>query len=424
MEIIRTGLRLKEALDNVNNLPSIGTCYSFVKISREEDGACPSSEEDDPDEQYGEELIKARALQHQLHQTQRTLYRDYHIDTSDEIFKNYHLRITKPGCEFIGSLSDLNPDLFEYWYKHAEISGFGDQDKLATVIDEKVRKAREIQELEVDNDLLSQVVQCWQQHFYPTDVYAEVYKLNLYGPGGHFEAHRDTPAKNLVGTFLLGLGDSSNIRFSIGDRGTWFKADLGSWCAFYPSVVHQVEAGTKGYRATLAFKIYYRETTTQSSWSEEDMASTKNLIASQIFERFPRPFGIIFRYKYSLETTTLSGWDSVVMNAIQKLGGVRTELIPIVTCIHQQCMYDCQPEATVEIYPFTEAHIRYILGETKETPRNYPRMPFYTLRKKSDIFPIRWSKSGESYAEHVGNESRPGDQNSIYLHYALLVMDE
>ena len=85
------------------------------------------------------------------------------------------------------------------------------------------------------------------------------YKLNIYGPGGHFSAHKDTPAADLVGSALIGLGDTSDEQAGLllETKPELWRADAGSWIMFYPDVVHEVKKVTSGYRATLAFKMVY-----------------------------------------------------------------------------------------------------------------------------------------------------------------------
>lgn len=133
-----------------------------------------------------------------------------------------------------------------------------------TRLDEKVRKAREFdsEQFSIEPSLVTQVEQAWAKNFIPSKVRAEPYKIQMYDSGGHFKAHRDTPEPNLVGTFLLGLGDAaypSPIRSTYkclvvaGERMP--MATVGTWIAFYPDVPHEV-TDVEGMRAVLAFKIF------------------------------------------------------------------------------------------------------------------------------------------------------------------------
>lgn len=97
----------------------------------------------------------------------------------------------------------------------------------------------------------------WKEHFVPGNVRAEPYKIHIYGPGGHFKSHRDTPEKDLVGTFLVGLGDTSSSsagNFRIAEKTS--RAERCSWVAFHPDVIHEVTKLVDGYRAVIAFKMF------------------------------------------------------------------------------------------------------------------------------------------------------------------------
>ena len=75
------------------------------------------------------------------------------------------------------------------------------------------------------------------------------YKIHLYGPGGHFKSHRDLPETGLVGTFLVGLGDTSSAstgHFRIGNK--MLKSYSGNWVAFHPDVPHEITKPEDGYR--------------------------------------------------------------------------------------------------------------------------------------------------------------------------------
>jgi hypothetical protein len=144
------------------------------------------------------------------------------------------LRITRPGCEFnnvVDQYSSTIDNLLHDWFEHSAISGYGDMRSLQTKVDSEVRNAREIpaSEFEVEPEFLKQIQNLWSAHFLPRSVRAEPYKIHLYGPGGHFKSHRDHPEKGLVGTFLVGLGDTSSGEtghFCISDKK--LRADTGS----------------------------------------------------------------------------------------------------------------------------------------------------------------------------------------------------
>ena len=163
------------------------------------------------------------------------------------------LRITRPGCEYTYQDSREIEDLLHDWFENSAISGYGDMQSLETKVDYEVRNAREIpaSEFEVEPTFLQDIQKLWSEH---RSVRAEPYKIHLYGPGGHFKSHRDTPETGLMGTFLVGLGDTSSAssgHFRIGNK--MLKADRGDWVAFHPDVPHEITKLEDGYRAVLAF---------------------------------------------------------------------------------------------------------------------------------------------------------------------------
>jgi hypothetical protein len=83
------------------------------------------------------------------------------------------------------------------WFEKSNVSGFGDVRALET---------REIpaDAFSVPPNLISELESIWANAFYPSRVPAEPHKVHLYGPGGFFEPHRDTPQTGLVGTMLVG----------------------------------------------------------------------------------------------------------------------------------------------------------------------------------------------------------------------------
>ncbi|KAJ7067513.1 hypothetical protein C8F01DRAFT_668752 [Mycena amicta] len=103
---------------------------------------------------------------------------------------------------------------------------------------------------------------------------AEMYKLNVYGPGSFFKAHKDTPcSEDMIGSLVVvlptthaggaltlthnshqGLFDSAS-RLSAHPPNTPAVAYVG----FYSDVVHSVEPVTAGYRVTLTYNLFLRK---------------------------------------------------------------------------------------------------------------------------------------------------------------------
>ena len=103
----------------------------------------------------------------------------------------------------------------------------------------------------------------------PNPISAELYSLNVYTAGGHFEPHKDTPRGNdMFGTLVVCLPSqfrSGNLVLS--HRGVVQKYDWGSaiekqktpnqlhWAAFFGDVDHQIERIWGGARVTLTYLL-------------------------------------------------------------------------------------------------------------------------------------------------------------------------
>ncbi|KAG7096359.1 hypothetical protein E1B28_003803 [Marasmius oreades] len=135
----------------------------------------------------------------------------------------FYLEVTYAGCEFkrnnlrYGQF-DSYKNTIQKWLENAPVSGFGDNRVLETKVDPEVRKACEIpaEGFKVNSKLLDTIAKIWSTNFLPAKVRVEPYKIHIYGKGGHFKSHRDTPEKLLVGTFLLGIDDTT-MQESYGD---------------------------------------------------------------------------------------------------------------------------------------------------------------------------------------------------------------
>lgn len=131
---------------------------------------------------------------------------------------------------------------------------------------------------DINNPMLG-VLPLVQNVFNDTALAAEPYHVNIYTPGGHFRAHRDTPTVNQIGSLVLSLpvdfsggaivvcGDAFKIA---GNRSDFPSLSLsrfdghGSevdgavtlpWCAFFGDCEHWVEPVTSGCRVTVTYRL-------------------------------------------------------------------------------------------------------------------------------------------------------------------------
>lgn len=101
---------------------------------------------------------------------------------------------------------------------------------------------------------------------------AELHSLNLYGRGGHFVAHKDTPREpGVFGTLVVCLPlafDGGRLVIERESRATFdwqTRSYVGSssetearrirWAAFFGDVDHRIETVTFGCRATLTYEL-------------------------------------------------------------------------------------------------------------------------------------------------------------------------
>jgi hypothetical protein len=343
----------------------------------------------------------------------------------------YHLRITRPGCEYNSDVQRYSREiegLLPGWFEHSAISGYGDMRSLETKVDCDVRNAREIpaSEFEVKPEFLQQIQNLWRDHFLPRSVRAEPYKIHLYGPGGHFKSHRDTPETGLVGTFLVGLGDTSSAdtgHFCIADER--LKADGGSWVAFHPDIPHEITKLEDGYRAVMAFKIFRAA----ENDPEDTLPAKLEARMKRILDQIPAPFGLFTTHQYSIGTTRLNGFDALLSACARSRNDTEVHMLPVVTKFYGEA-FDDEPSENVttsHVYPFTGAHVDILLKKNIDRAQKevqwldeLSEIPFYTwdLEASSETWQQDYPE-GEGY---TGNESDSSREDSIYLSYSILFL--
>src|SRR6266700_967428 len=103
----------------------------------------------------------------------------------------------------------------------------------------------------------------------PDALTAELYNINVYGTGGHFVPHKDTPrGSDMLGTLVVCLPSQfSNGAFVVKHHGVFETYDWGHaireqaeptrihWAAFFGDVDHQIERVWGGLRLTLTYLI-------------------------------------------------------------------------------------------------------------------------------------------------------------------------
>lgn len=177
-------------------------------------------------------------------------------------------------------------------------------------------------------------------------VRSEIYKLNVYGPGSFFKAHKDTPrSENMFASLVVVFptrheGGALHFRHK-GEEWTFDSATITSaqeipsiaYVAFYSDVEHEVSMVTSGHRVTLTYNLYYDDTTsvTSNDWIKEDEAALRESLSSllQNPDVLPRGgylgFGLDFMYPTAAETklkdliNSLKGSDAMIKRVLEQL---------------------------------------------------------------------------------------------------------
>ncbi|OSD05532.1 hypothetical protein PYCCODRAFT_1362350 [Trametes coccinea BRFM310] len=458
-------VKILKALRELDHLPRIGHCPTREEAQRQKmQETFPDHSDSESSEEAGQEStentpgvqrnVKCITTLQELCESSRK-YASGYLDHP------FRLRITRSSCEFDAVISPTRTpprsggggaeykkleELLKRWYDNAAVSGYGDVREQVTKIDPDIRDAREIpaSEFIVEPELLRQVERTWQRHFVPGDaVRAVPYKIHLYGWGGKFEEHRDTPELGLVGTFLVGLGDTSTRGglFLMKKPSEWSQdgermtAHPGEWCAFYPDVPHRVECIWGGYRAVIAFKIFRAEGPARET---EETRMLRQKVVEVVKEMEPT-YGILLAHRYCLGTEHFSGFDAILLDAVRSLDGLVVHHLPVAMSLtsswgsetkysdgHDWEMY-CQ----TNVYPFAGSYLELLEKEGHVSDKEHKRcgypwladeqaIPFFSVDLSQSLYEVEDREIDT--CNFVGNEAQAWRQDSVYLSYALVVL--
>ena len=476
MESLRTALDIKKAIELVpNKIKSMGPVSLHEFWRTEED--CYGGEDPDKynkcltteDKNYliHQSLLKIDTA---FHNSQRSFHRG---GIPHKVWSGTKLHVfTECAPDFVKTLYELGQNrgsCVEGLMGYAEQAPFGDVQKQLTIIDENVRQAYEIRSsnFKLKGPLLGEIKKVWSRNFYPKQVKVVPYKINIYPCGNGFNEHRDTPDKNLVGTFLIGLidrgdgyhgfGTGSKLIVTTGDKKQEWVSSNGGWCAFYPDCPHEVTPIKSGIRATMAFKIYATDNYNKTDFIGRPMVNSQLNSMKKIIQQ-TKKFGILLSHDYSVNSTQLKGTDQLWYQLLKRFN-LKLKIIPVLVTLHRSLHNDIH---NIKIYPFTQMQIDHVLGKHDmkwnkkmlEQYRSHEDYEYYQRRVENynlehsescicqwpyiEEFPLReyigyqcfysttsegyqWSQKLVEYAEKAGNECRPDEEDSIYLHRAILI---
>ncbi len=166
----------------------------------------------------------------------------------------------------------------------------------------------------------------------------KLYKLQLYGVGGHFKSHRDTlHGPDHMATAVVFLnGDFEDGELVVRKDGRRFEVAEGT-CVFYTDCEHEVLRVTNGIRAVLQYDVYGSFNKDSELYEDHHVYSDvpldgetpsdelKGLEAAleQYWEEDWATLSFILRHQYSQETIKVSqlrGFDGTLYHSLKALG--------------------------------------------------------------------------------------------------------
>jgi len=405
---LQTAIQLKDAIDIApKKLSPIGIVKCVSEIYHEDSS---ESEIEDSDNEETEIIDSLRK------EIKRPFYSTFKVDP-------FWINIT--GNQ---EMIPFNANRLRQLYSEGADSPFGDNTSMKTVVDKEVRDAREITKFTVDPKILGLIKEKWQSSLYPKKGVSVVpYKINLYNSTGHFDEHRDTPEKNLIGTAIISLWSQCFTNalkvFDTNKEESYTWHPRNPQCIlFYSDCPHSVGKSSYGnIRGTLTFKIYAEEI------DEPEQETVVADILSKLISRNSEPKGFILSYGYSIERSTLKGSDQILINALKELRR-KYIIIPVMyEYSHSKSEDNSYKEINTRVYSLTENNINYLLNcspdikgsevKAKVNPDSFRNYTFYALNYNFKI----WSQTFSEYIEYTGNESKPEMKNSIYISHAVLL---
>ena len=444
-ETVAKAVELKRLIDYAPRyLPKIGRCPSLEKEFR---ANYILGDDEEPEEDETPQINVIQRLLELLHGDTE----GYSMNSRG--FEDF--QITVLGTKY--NMDEIKREDVEKWYAEAGNSAFGNVALQETQHDTKVRSSRELDttHFEVGQDLLKAIGNTWETSLVPTSVSVKLYKLVIYGPGDHFQYHKDTPEEKLCGTFLMSLFKDCEPpeAFELNQNGKsvqWEESDYRDgkgWCAFYPDIPHRVKTLQSGYRAILSFKTFAE---TSKSLSEEQSSTSRSLVDELVTKvaEFKEPLGLILNHHYGYDSKSIYGCDKLLIDSLEAKG-MLVDLKPILIRLDGVGSMEVEmnggfelewEEGTIEtdVFSLTEESLDIVRKNvTDKNPAGVLGCDEHGVplkrRKMNDESSILfvhggcncenglWKSDVQAAAMFTGNESNPFSEHSVYVRYAAIV---
>lgn len=260
-------------------------------------------DEDDSDDEC--DVLPLVEMANELSAVRDVGYNDYSyccgglVHLEHLVYRNINIRYDTNYTSFDKCLLKIEDEL--YWLdnlpisdiidKHCIVAPFGDVARQQTIVNPEVRtayqaakpslvspkydvKAKNVYSPIVTfnsyatHSIINYILHKLSQHTFVgyESIRAESYRLNIYGPGGFFKEHKDTPIDSTlsIGTIVIVLPTKhtgGDLIIKHQDQSWTFQSDsipantIG-WTAFYNDCPHQVQPVTSGYRVTLTYNVF------------------------------------------------------------------------------------------------------------------------------------------------------------------------
>ena len=222
------------------------------------------------------------------------------------------------------------------------------------------------------------------------------------------------------------------------------------WCAFYPDIPHRINVLESGYRAILNFKIFIKEPSVKEpsclSWGETE-SNLVNAVVDEI-EKAGFPLGILMKHHYGYDSNTIYGCDKLLLDCLRKKG-FSVEIKPVLIYFEgvdrDWERNDPKDRGSIQssVYSLTNDTLNIVRPKLENLfPnifKNSSAIDYDELentsnkRQKNDVSNELlfidgiennssglWEENKET-GGHLGNESRPYSETSVYVRYAAIV---